>query len=103
MLIARFCSPERCGAHPVRLYENHVVVEKSLVTEGVSEAYDELMCDLQQTYWMPARPAIIGERVIIRGTGAYRRSRQKAELCVSGASCGREAAQVRESVQYAII
>jgi len=98
MLIARFCSPERCDAHPVRVYENHVMVEKSLVTESESEAYDELMCDLQQTYWMPARLAINGERVIIRGTGAYRRSRQKVELCVSGASCGREAAQVWESV-----
>ena len=43
MPTARFCSPERCGGQPVRLYENHVAVKKSLVTEGKSEAYDQLM------------------------------------------------------------
>ena len=32
-------------------------------------------------------------RVTIRGAGACQRSRQKVELRVSGASCGREAAQ----------
>lgn len=58
-LIARFCSAERCGGQPVRLYENRAV-EKPLPTEGESEAYDELMCDLRQTYRIPARPAIIG-------------------------------------------
>lgn len=49
------------------------------------------MCDLQQTYWIPARPAIVREQATMRGAGAYRRSRREVWLCVSGASCGREA------------
>ena len=36
MLIARFCSPGRCDARPVQLYENHVVVEVSLLAEDES-------------------------------------------------------------------
>ena len=38
-----FCSPERRGGQPVRLYENHVAVKKSLPIEGESDAYDQLM------------------------------------------------------------
>lgn len=103
VFIASFCSPERCGARPVRLYENHVPVETSLLTEGESEAYDQLMCDLQQTYWIPARPTIIGERVVIRGAGAYRWSRQKVGCALAAPHAEGKRLRVWKSVQYAIV